>query len=514
MEPGQPVRSGAGIPLERLARHVRTRSFCAGLALLKSDSCTKLRGMSLALRACLPLPLVLLVPIVFGGCKSSVHVPGVDASFPDSSTSGKHDATTPPFDVAVVHDANIPDVNRGDAPPPMANFCNLPGSVVWSGGLPHAVPGGPASAPDLTWMKVPDGFCSHYFGTVPETRQLRFSPSGDLFVSSPSMGASGGASGGLGAIMVLPDDNHDGAADSNLTYLSGLSVTQGLLFTGGNFYYQSGTTVRATPYTNGDRVASGAGTQVIDVNVYTSSVHWPKVLDVDDSGNIYVTNGGDEGEACDPTVAGPDRPFHGGILRIDGTPNGELIAKGLRNAYALRCAKGTGTCFGLELARDFAAELGSREKLFPVQKGDDWGFPCCATADTPYSDYTSPAPDCSTVSSEEDSFIIDHTPFGLDFEEGFWSGAWKYRAFIGLHGYFGSWIGARIVGIATDPRTGWPVSAAESDAGTAMEDFATGWDDGKQDHGRPAAVTFAPDGRLFIGNDMNGMIVWIAPVMP
>jgi hypothetical protein len=45
-----------------------------------------------------------------------------------------------------------------------------------------------------------------------------------------------------------------------------------------------------------------------------------------------------------------------------------------------------------------------------------------------------------------------------------------------------------------------------------MVDFATGWDDGQNDHGRPAALTFAPDGRMFVGNDMDGTIVWIAPV--
>jgi hypothetical protein len=45
-----------------------------------------------------------------------------------------------------------------------------------------------------------------------------------------------------------------------------------------------------------------------------------------------------------------------------------------------------------------------------------------------------------------------------------------------------------------------------------MTDFATGWDDGRQDHGRPGTITFAPDGRLFVGDDQSGMIFWIAPV--
>jgi glucose/arabinose dehydrogenase len=329
----------------------------------------------------------------------------------------------------------------------------------------------------------------------------------------------GRRAGRLGAIVVLPDDNHDGVADSTKTYLGNLAITQGLLFHGGYLYYQDSALIRRTPYKDGDRKAPAVGAQVIDVSIYTSTVHWSKALDADDDGNIYVTNGGDNDEACEGAGApdaevGKSRPFHGGVLQIDGTPNGKPIARGLRNAIAIRCAKGTGTCFGLELALDFAASEGSREKLFPIHEGDDWGFPCCATAGQPYGGYSDPMPDCSGVQSEQASFLIDHTPFGLDFEEGSWRGMWKYRAFVVLHGVFGSWQGARLVGIATDARTGWPVWTAESDAGStpAMSDFATGWDDGTHTHGRPAAITFAPDGRMFIGNDIDGSIVWIAPV--
>jgi glucose/arabinose dehydrogenase len=45
-----------------------------------------------------------------------------------------------------------------------------------------------------------------------------------------------------------------------------------------------------------------------------------------------------------------------------------------------------------------------------------------------------------------------------------------------------------------------------------MRDFATGWDDKSLMHGRPAAVTFADDGRLFLSNDNSGDIIWIAPL--
>jgi glucose/arabinose dehydrogenase len=123
---------------------------------------------------------------------------------------------------------------------------------------------------------------------------------------------------------------------------------------------------------------------------------------------------------------------------------------------------------------------------------------------------------CSQVGVETVSFVIGDTPFGIDFETGKWPAPWGGRAFVTLHGVFGSWVGARIVGIARDPSTGMPLTATDFDGGesanTNMIDFATGWDDGRQDHGRPAAVTFAPDGRLFVGDDQLGAVIWIAPV--
>jgi glucose/arabinose dehydrogenase len=42
----------------------------------------------------------------------------------------------------------------------------------------------------------------------------------------------------------------------------------------------------------------------------------------------------------------------------------------------------------------------------------------------------------------------------------------------------------------------------------------TGWDDGHMDHGRPTDVTVSADGRLFLSNDQNGDIIWVAPISP
>lgn len=387
------------------------------------------------------------------------------------------------------------------------NFCQMPGSVQFANGVATTVPGGPAS-PDFGFLKLPDGFCFHYFGNVGNVRQLRFAPNGDLFVASPTTGTTGGGANGQSAIIVLPDADHDGNADAPSTYLAGLPSTQGMMFASGHFYYQDHTKILRVPYASGDHAPSGPAEQIVDITLYVSTLHWPKALDIADDGVIYLGNGGDEGEVCDPL-----HPFRGGIFAVDGSPGGKPVAKGCRNPIGVRCARGHDKCFAVELAKDYSMNEGGREKLLPIRQGDDWGFPCCAAKDLPYPG-VSPIPDCSGVVAENASFIIGNTPFDLDFERGKWPAPYAGSVFVPLHGAAGSWLGARVVAIKMDPATGMPLPSSDLDGGSsgAMTDFATGWDDLTQSHGRPGPVAFAEDGRLFLGDDANGDILWIAPM--
>ncbi|HVM96214.1 MAG TPA: hypothetical protein VMT89_07480 [Candidatus Acidoferrales bacterium] len=391
---------------------------------------------------------------------------------------------------------------------PGAKFCDLPGSVQNTGNGSVVVPGGPVGTANLFFLHIPAGFCAHFFANVPNTRQLRFAPNGDLFVASPTTFTTGGGGGGKAAILVLPDDDHDGTADKQIVFMKNLKSTQGMTFFNNTFYYQDGTRIMQLRYNMGDRSPSSTPSLVENITIFSSTLHWPKAIDVSDDGSIYVANGSDQTEACqDP------RPFRGGILKLDGTPGGRPIVKGFRNPISLRCARGHNYCFAVELARDYSADQGGREKVALVHEGDDWGFPCCAADNLPYPDIR-PIPDCSSVTPESGSFIIGHTPFDIDFETGKWPAPWDHRAYLPLHGVFGTWVGARVVGIQMDPETGLvlPGSDLTGQSTGAMKDFLTGWDDNTRTHGRPANLAFAPDGRLFLGNDNNGDIIWIAPL--
>jgi glucose/arabinose dehydrogenase len=386
-------------------------------------------------------------------------------------------------------------------------FCTLPGSVVTQGGMRYRVTGGPSS-PSFGWLTVPDGFCVHHYATVPNARQVKLSGT-DLFVASPTKLTTGGGANGMSAILVIPDDDHDGFGDAPQTFLSSLPATQGMLFTGNSFYYQDDTKIRRLDFQPGMRSAAMAGDVVADIKVYVSPLHWPKVMDVADDGTIYVTNGGDQDEKCDPT-----RPFHGGVLKLDGSPGGAQVEKGFRNPIALRCRVGGGSCWVAELSLDYSGDEGGREKITQVAQGHDLGYPCCATLNLPFPS-VSPTPDCSQVEPDNNAFIIGETPFGIEFDQArMWPAPFTGSLFVTLHGEFPSWAGAKLVAIATDPTTGAPMPSSDlmGNPTGALSDFATGWDDGKRDHGRPASLTMAADGRLFLSDDNAGEVMWIAPV--
>jgi glucose/arabinose dehydrogenase len=307
------------------------------------------------------------------------------------------------------------------------------------------------------------------------------------------------------------------------------------MFANGYFYYEdvaydAGAPtdtfyIRRVPFQPGDRAPSARVETVTTMSpratppaLYASD-HWPKNLDIAQDGTIYVTNGSNQSQGCYSPASPQSAPF-GVVFKIAANGALSVVSQGFRNPIALRCETKHDVCFVVELALDGSQGAG-REKIVPVQQGANWGFPCCATANLPYDSTqyidTMGQPDCSGVTQESVSFVVGHTPFGIDFAPDEWPAPWNGRLFAMLHGDVGTFEGARIVAIPLD-ETGNLISASELDARAAanMLDFATGWFDEdaglNTSHGRPTAIAFAPDGRMFIGDDFEGLVAWIAPV--
>jgi glucose/arabinose dehydrogenase len=424
---------------------------------------------------------------------------GDDSGAPESSDSGSNDASQNGSDAQTISDSSTIQDAFVDAAVRVSS-CGLPGSVQFSGGTATTVPGGDAGSSNLSFLKLPDGFCFHDFANVGNPMHMQFAPGGELFVASPTTLDSFGGPNGTNSILILADDNHDGYAETPITFVSSIDSTYGIAFDSTSIYYQNATAIMKRPYASGDRTPTNPETQVANITGYTSSLHWSKPIVVATDGTIYVGNGGDQGEAC---VQPP--PARGGIYSL-ASSSGTATATGLRWPVDVRCAT-NGTCFGVDEGKDFSETDDGRSRLFPIRSGDYWGFPCCSTVNHAFTGI-SPAPDCSGVATEPVSFAITDYPRGFDFEKSVWPAPYKNVIAVGMLGDTGTHQGARIVTIATD--AGGNPSAADDtvDAGGSnMTTIASGWESVAIPG--PSDVKFSADGRLFVANAQTGDIFWI-----
>ena len=400
-------------------------------------------------------------------CASTVTDTAGRAAGPDAA----------PVDVARVDaaalDLGTPDrADAGERP----TFCDV---------VPANVPLGP---------NAPRGFCIRRFARVAMPRVLAFAPNGDLFVSSPGLPSQGGTGPGLGAIVVLADDDRDGLADAPVRFLDGLPSVHGIAFDGDSLLYSVERGVYRAPYVTGDRRARGDVAPVADLG---DSSRWTHTVARSPSGELFVTMGQYDRTNCDQRDARA-----GSVLRIgNGAPSaGAVVVGGLRNPLYARCEP-WGTCYAMELTHDSWDVYDGREKLVEVRAGDDFHDPCCV-------DRLQPVPgamdDCAGVPDALLRIAKHDTPLGFDWAPPNWPPPYAGAFFVAQHGAFGTWDRAGLFWAYTDPTTHRPTSA--------VTPFLAGWGAGQPVAGRPADVVFAPDGRLFFADDQDGAVYWVAPL--
>lgn len=402
----------------------------------------------------------------------------------------------PASDAGVV-DAAMP-VPVCDGCAPGTAFCDLPGK-------------------DTDALTVPQGFCARefYAPRVIEARVIRFAPNGDLFLAAPSMATPGGAAQGPGAILVLPDDNRDGVADAALTFAGGspatadcksieadpnnLACVHGLTFSGDYLYYTRSDEVRRIRYTKGDRKAAGASEVVASLGGSgVTEMRWTHTLDQGNDGQLYVSRGRFESSGqCNAL-----QMSYGAVFSLDLSKplpvSPAVVAEGFRNPMYLRFGARANELYAAELSGDSWGGIGGREKLAVVQPGGRWGYPCCVGKGMPAPGSTE---SCNDIGQELLSIPLNDTPFGMDFEPGNFPAPYTKGLFVALHGAFGQpWKGTALSWMPTDAM-GRPTGP--------VTEFATGWSSNFP--GRATDVAFAPDGRMFVIDDTQGRIFWIAP---
>ncbi len=446
------------------------------------------------LSAAMKRSLVLSLGFLAAACSSPSSTPTVDAGADTGTDVGTVPDTTPPTDrptsdTPVVTD--VPATDTGvDAPAPDvpvdapvgATWCAT-GTTVTQGRLP------PGYCVKL-FVGSPDGSVAH--SPVMEPRVMVFAPNGDLFVSAPSTSTPGGASGGPGSILVLTDDDANGVAEVH-TFLPGVSDVHGLAFAPDALFYTTTSAVYRVGYATGQRASTGTPVMVSPI---TTPGRWTHGLARSAGGSLYVSNG----------VISASCPGHSdGYVASVGASGLSMMAVGLRNPMSLRCHFHDEICMAAEMGDDGGASYGAREKLFTIRSGTDYGFPCCAGPNMGAPGNTG----CGGITQEEVTIPLGNSPFGFDWEHGLWSGAMSGVLCLAQHGSFYSsppWLGEGVYCTPTNATTHVPTSNFTM--------FLGGFSPSNMGSARmlrPADVTFAPDGRMFVSDDIANAIYWVAP---
>lgn len=402
------------------------------------------------------------------------------------------------------------------------------GGAAGAQGMPGTFCGLTSAAPVPAPIKVPEGFCARQYSATTETtplvpRVIRISENGDVFIAAPAQSTAGGAQGGKGAILVYPDDDHDGRADAELIFAGGkpwdgtscylrdgdpddMGCLHGLAIHGGHIYYTRWNDVRRVPYKPGDRKATASSELVANLGMPTTDLQangyrFTHTIDATKSGQMFVSRGRFDAFACKVEELGKGAVLTFSVAgALPATPT--VAADGFRNPMYVRCDS-FGSCYANELTGDSWQSIGGREKLVRVGTTSvgHFGYPCCVAPNM----VASPGADCSKVDAEVVAFPLGDTPFGLDFAPSTWPAPYSGAIFVAKHGTNGAWENSDVVYVKTDPATGAPTSAEAP--------FTSGFGRGEGTiNGRATDVAFHPDGRMFVIDDTSGLVFWVAPV--
>jgi glucose/arabinose dehydrogenase len=269
---------------------------------------------------------------------------------------------------------------------------------------------------------VPEFAADAFTGPV----SMTFDSRGRLFV------------GTINKILILLDNNEDGAVDQVKTYATGVQLPLGLefrsdgdLFVTSNVVFGVGRIMRLRDL-DGDDVAEEQ-TIILD-GLPSEGDHQTNKLKFGPDGLLYFGQGSSTDNGTPEDGRPPERPFNATIVRIDvDNPQPLIFASGLRNPF--------GMAFHPENGQLFATDGGSGELCsgascppdtsppeevnWVVQNGH-YGFPDCEGTPNPGN------PACSGVRAPTTQFPRHLTPTSVTFYTGPQAGEAKNQMLVTL----------------------------------------------------------------------------------
>jgi len=337
-----------------------------------------------------------------------------------------------------------------------------------------------------TRIRLPPGFAiTTYASGIGDARFLRFTPKGDLLVTSPRQGK-----------VILLESSGVGATANARVLLADLNRPHGIDLHDGWLYIGEGDAIARVRFAAETRQVSGEAQRI--ATLPSGGNHWTRTVVVGPDGYLYVSIG----STCNVCVE--KDPRRAAIVRyqLDGSGE-EIYATGLRNSVGFAWRPGTNDLFATDNGRDLLGDDFPPCELNRIVQGGFYGWPYANGNRIPDPDHGKGEEARIAASIPPAHGFQAHTaPLGIAFYTGsMFPERYRGAAFVAEHG---SWnrstkSGYKVVALILGP---------EGDI--REEDFATGFEIAEKVSGRPVDVAVGPDGAIYVSDDFTGSVYRIA----
>ena len=362
--------------------------------------------------------------------------------------------------------------------------------------------------PSQLALKLPPGFEISVFAKLADKygqpRMMALDKQGRLFV----------ALGSSNQVLMLPDGNKDGIAETPVVVANNLNTPNGVAFVQNDLLIANQDSVVKLTQKNG----VWSSPQPFISNLAYGH-HTVKTIKLGPDNHLYINIG----SSCNVCVE--ENATRATIQRytVEGKPAGSLVtldrhapdptwAKGLRNSQSFAWHPKTGAMFATNNGSDMRSSSKDGkvnddippEHLNRIEAGKHYGWPYCwgeaGTTKTMIQDpnFVGVENFCQTATPPAITFTSHSTPIGISFlDKTNWPADCKNDAIVALHG---SW--------NRQKPSGYKLVRVKFNGDNPVEvsDFATGWLSENRVWGRPTDVIVGADGALYVSDDRAGYI--------